>query len=208
MNADVLLSGFVTLLVTVDPLGLIPIFLSLTHDMSRAERWGVALRAGIFTFFVLVFFALAGGHLLAWLAISLPAFRIAGGLLLFWIAFQMVFSKSTEKKQEAADIAVTKDRIRDIAAVPFAIPLMAGPGAITAVILLSARADGSALGIVSLIGLLGAVAAICAGVFMLAAHVSHLLGSTGHLVLSRLLGLILSGLAVQFVIDGLKDAIG
>ena len=204
MNVDMLLSGFVTLLVTVDPLGLIPVFLPLTHGMTRSEQRIVAVQSALFTFVVLVFFALAGSRLLALLSISLPAFRISGGVLLFWISFQMVFAKWSETKQEAATVAVRRDHIRNIAAVPLAIPLMAGPGAITAVILLSGQAGASGFATLSLVGLIALVAVLCALVFSAAAQVSDLIGNTGHLVLSRLLGLILSGLAVQFVIDGVK----
>ena len=122
-------------------------FLSLTQGMSRSERLGVAFRATLIAFCILTFFALGGRNLLDWLGIGLPAFRIAGGLLLFWIAFEMVFELRTDRKQHTADVAVTADHIRHIAAFPLAIPLMAGPGAITAVLLLSARAGALALGL-------------------------------------------------------------
>jgi multiple antibiotic resistance protein len=204
MNVDLLLSALVTLLVTVDPIGLAPIFLSLTHHLSPRQRNGVAMRASLISFGILSFFAMAGERVLQWLGIELPAFRIGGGLLLFWIAFEMVFGQRTERKMHSADSAVTLDHIRDLAAFPLAIPLMAGPGAITAVILLSSRADGSPLHIAALLGLVGVVVAACLGVFMMAGPIARLLGVTGSSVLSRLLGVLLTALAVQFVADGIK----
>jgi len=204
MIANGLISALVTLLVTIDPVGLAPVFLSLTQGMSRSERLGVAFRATLIAFCILTFFALGGRNLLDWLGIGLPAFRIAGGLLLFWIAFEMVFELRTDRKQHTADVAVTADHIRHIAAFPLAIPLMAGPGAITAVLLLSARAGSHWPSLAGLLTLLAIVMAACLAVFVAAARISNLLGVTGRLVLTRLLGMILAALAVQFVIDGLN----
>jgi multiple antibiotic resistance protein len=204
MTREDFLVGLVTLLVTIDPVGLIPVFLSLTRDLDRAARGAIALRASWVAFIILSFFVLAGDWLLRWLAISLAAFRISGGLLLFWIAFEMVFEKRAAREQQTADVAIGRDRIRDVAAVPLAIPLMAGPGAITAVILLASRGDGRVMSLASLLGLIAIVTLICYLVFLTAARLAHLLGATGQHVLSRMLGLLLSALAVQFVADGLR----
>jgi multiple antibiotic resistance protein len=204
MSADPVLSALVTLIVTVDPVGLAPIFLSVTGGMTTRERRIVALRATLISLGILTFFALAGQQLLHWLGIGLPAFRIGGGLLLFWLAFEMVFERRTERKQETATVAVRLDHVRDVAAFPLAIPLMAGPGAITAVILLSSRTDGSVLAVALLLSLVLGVLAACLIVFMAAEKISGLLGRTGSIVLSRLLGVLLTGLAVQFVVDGIR----
>jgi multiple antibiotic resistance protein len=201
MTRESFLVGLVTLLVTIDPVGLIPVFLSLTRGSDRAA---VALRASVVAFLILSFFVLAGDWLLRWLSVSLAAFRISGGLLLFWIAFEMVFEKRAEREQQTADVAVGKDHIRDVAAVPLAIPLMAGPGAITAVILLAAQGDGQLLSLASLLGLIAIVTGVCYLVFLAAGRLAHLLGATGQHVLSRMLGLLLSALAVQFVADGMR----
>ncbi|MBO1073486.1 MarC family protein [Roseomonas marmotae] len=203
MDLDLMLSTIVTLLVTVDPVGLAPIFLSLTHGMSGGERRGVALRATLIATGILIFFAIAGRQLLDWLEIGLPAFRIGGGLLLFWIAFEMVFERRTERKQETADAAID-EHARSIAAFPLAIPLMAGPGAITALILLSSRTDGNALALLALLLLLCFVMALCFLAFLVAGRIVGLLGRTGSLVMTRLLGILLTALAVQFVIDGIR----
>jgi multiple antibiotic resistance protein len=140
------------------------------------------------------------------LSISLPAFRIAGGLLLFSIASEMVFGLRITRQSETADKAV-EEHVRDIAAFPLAIPLMAGPGAITATILLAARAGGDPARIALLIAIIGVIMALCLIVFLAASRVERLLGVTGNTVLSRLLSVLLAALAVQFVIDGVRAVI-
>jgi multiple antibiotic resistance protein len=129
-------------------------------------------------------------------------------MLLFWIAFEMVFHSRGERKAEAARSAVTIDRIRNVAAFPLAIPLLAGPGSITAAILLAERANSDPRLLAILIALIGTVLSCCALVFLLAQYFARLLGVTGNIVLSRLLGVILAALAVQFVIDGGVAAFG
>lgn len=199
-------AALVTMLVTLDPPGLAPIFLSLTRGMSEGERRQVAIRASIIAFCIMAFFAVAGDVVLKALGVSLPAFRIAGGLLLFWIAFEMVFERRTERKQQTAETAITQDHIRNVAAFPLAIPLMAGPGALTAMILLAGRAHGDPLLLATLAVICGLVVFSCLLVFLTATPIAKLLGVTGNIVLTRLLGVILAALAVQFVIDGIKAA--
>lgn len=195
-------SALITLLVTIDPPGLAPIFLSLTRGMTAAERRQVAWRACLIAFGLMTFFGLVGDRLLQALGVSLPAFRIAGGLLLFWIAFDMVFDRRNASDQATANVAVTQDRIRNVAAVPLAIPLMAGPGALTAMMLLAGRAQGEPGLLALLSGLTALVIGVSWLVFLLANPIARLLGVTGNLVLSRLLGVVLAALAVQFVADG------
>ncbi|MBB3020510.1 multiple antibiotic resistance protein [Microvirga lupini] len=202
MLLDYISAALVTLLVTLDPPALAPIFVSLTRGMNASERRRVALRASLIAFCILAFFGLGGEVLLRLLGVGIPAFRISGGLLLFWIAFEMVFERRNERKQHTADIAITEDHIRNVAAFPLAIPLMAGPGAITATILLAGRADGNPVYLGFLIALIALGVASCFAVFMAADRVSRMLGVTGNIVLSRLLGVILAGLAVQFIING------
>jgi len=201
-------SALVTMLVTLDPPGLAPIFLSLTRGMSDGERRQVAIRASIIAFCIMGFFGVAGDIVLTALGVSLPAFRIAGGLLLFWIAFEMVFERRTERKQQTAETAITLDHIRNVAAFPLAIPLMAGPGALTAMILLAGRVGGDPLLLATLAVICGLVILCCLAVFLTATPIAKLLGVTGNVVLTRLLGVILAALAVQFVIDGIKAAVG
>lgn len=196
-------SAVITLLVTIDPFALAPIFLSLTRGMTSAERTRVGIRACIIAFAILAFFGLGGDRVLTLLGVGLPAFRISGGILLFWIAFEMVFERRTDRKQQTAQIAITEDHIRNVAAFPLGIPLLAGPGAITATILLAGRAQNDYLTLGLLLLIIGLCILVSLAVFMTAGRISSLLGVTGNIVLSRLLGVILAGLSVQYVVDGL-----
>lgn len=200
------ISDLTTLLVTVDPIGLSPIFLALTPRLTPRERTEVAVRACAIAFGVLALFTVAGGEILQLLGISLPAFQIAGGLLLFWTAFEMVFGARSDRKHDTADMAVRRDHISDIAAFPLAIPLLAGPGAITAVILLAGRAGPHIVPMLTLLALLAVVMLASFVAFLVADRLSGLLGATGNTVLTRLLGLLLAALAVQFVIAGVLAA--
>jgi multiple antibiotic resistance protein len=203
MPVEFFLSALVTLLVVVDPLGLVPIFTSLTARLPAAARRQVAARAAAIAFGILCGAALIGDWLLRQLGIGLPAFRIAGGLLLFSIASEMVFGVRIVRESQTAEAAV-EEHVRNIAAFPLGIPMMAGPGAITAVILLAGRAEGDPVRLGGLILVIGIVMLACLAAFLLGTRVSKLLGVTGNIVLERLLGVILAALAVQFVIDGVK----
>lgn len=200
---DALFNALVTMLVTIDPPGLAPLFLAVTAGMNRAERMQVAVRSSVIAFFTLALFAIAGAAILALFGITLPAFRVAGGLLLFYIAFEMIFERRQERHEKSAERAITKDMIRNVAAFPLAIPLIAGPGAISAAVLLSGTMPGPTGH-----AMLVAIIALCIGitflVFLLAERVDRFLGETGRSILTRLLGVILAALAVQFVADGIK----
>jgi multiple antibiotic resistance protein len=200
------LSAFVTLFVTIDPPGLAPLFLGITAGMSRAERSQIALRASLTAFAILVLFAVAGTDILELFGITLSAFRIAGGLLLFVIAFEMIFERRHDRHERSADRAVTADQIKHIAVFPLAVPLIAGPGAISATILLSGT-FANPVDRATLILIIAANLAIAWSVFLLAERLGRFLGTTGRIVVTRLLGLILAALAVQFVIDGIAGAI-
>lgn len=202
MPVDYITSALATLLVVADPIFLSALFLGLTGGMAPAQRREVALRASIIAFVILLAAGLGGAQLLALLGISLSAFRIAGGLLLLSAAAEMVFDRRSQRLQATAEKAVSVDHVRNIAAFPLAIPLMAGPGAITAMILLAGRADGRIDHLVALYGVAALVMAACCLCFLMAERISRLLGITGRAVVSRLLGIILAALAVQFVIDG------
>ena len=198
-----LLNAVITLFVTVDPVGLAPIFAAMTVGMAREARRTVALRATLTATAVLIGFALFGDRLLVFLGISLAAFRISGGLLLFWIAFEMVFDRRERRKANAVDTVgvISPDEIAHMAVVPLAIPLISGPGSISATILLSSQAPD----LVALAGLLLVIVAVMAlvlAVFESAGAIDRLLGTTGRAVTSRLLGVVLAALSVQFVADG------
>lgn len=203
MPIDFFISALVTLLVVVDPVGLVPIFVSMTEGLPSKARRQVAVRATLIAFAILCGSALIGDWLLKNLGIGLPAFRIAGGLLLFSIASEMVFGLRIERQARQAEAAID-EQVRNIAAFPLAIPLMAGPGAITATILLAGRAGGELLAMACLLAVIAIVLLCCLVVFAFGERLSKLLGITGNVVLERLLGVILAALAVQFVIDGIR----
>jgi multiple antibiotic resistance protein len=206
MPVEFLISALVTLVVVVDPIGLVPSYLAITHGLPAKARLSVALRACLIAAVILAGAALAGDWLLRTLSITLPAFRIAGGLLLFSIASEMVFGVRIERQSQQAEQAI-EERVRNIAAFPLAIPLMAGPGAITATVLLSGRGNGDPVRLAILLGVIAAVLALCFAVFALAARIAKMLGTTASAVLSRLLGVLLAALAVQYVIDGVRAAL-
>jgi multiple antibiotic resistance protein len=206
MPLEFLISALVTLAVVVDPVGLVPAFVAITQDLPAKSRRNVALRACLIAMAILAGSALVGDWLLRTLSITLPAFRIAGGLLLFSIASEMVFGVRTVRQSRQAEDAI-EEHVRNIAAFPLAIPLMAGPGAITATVLLSGRAGGDPLHMGVLLGVVAAVMLLCYVVFLLATRIASLLGTTANIVLSRLLGVLLAALAVQFVIDGVRVAL-
>ncbi len=203
MPFDFLISAFVTLVIVLDPIGLAPTFVAITHGLPRPSRRQVAIRASLIAAGILAGAALIGHWLLATVGITLPAFRIAGGLLLFSIASEMVFGLRIQRQSETAEQAL-EEQVRNIAAFPLAIPLMAGPGAITATVLLAGRATGQPAMLAALIGVVFLVIAICLLVFLAATRIERLLGITGNVVLSRLLGVLLAALAVQFVVDGVR----
>ena len=207
MALDYLVSALVTLLVVVDPVGLAPTFIGITEGLSASLRRQVALRAALIAGAILIGAALIGNWLLAQLAISLPAFRIAGGLLLFSIATEMVFGVRIRREGETAEHAI-EERARNIAAFPLAIPLMAGPGAITATVLLAGRAQHDPLLLALLLAAVVVVAACCFVAFLFASRLGRVLGVTGNIVLSRLLGVLLAALAVQYVVDGIRAVFG
>jgi multiple antibiotic resistance protein len=197
---DELINAFVTLFVVVDPIGLAPLFLSLTRGIEPAARRKIAAQASAIALLVLFGAALFGDWLLRKLGIGLPAFRIAGGLLLFAIAFEMIFEHRQRRK--ATDAAIAPNAHAGLAAFPLAIPLMAGPGAITASLLLAGRTDGDPMRLIILLLVIGTVVLICLVVFLLAPKIERLLGHTAQMVFTRLLGVLLAALAVQYVVDG------
>jgi multiple antibiotic resistance protein len=201
---DYITSAIATLLVITDPIFMSALFLGLTSEMSKTQRREVALRGSIIAFCILLGAGLGGAKLLQLLGISLSAFRIAGGLLLLSAAAEMVFDRRGQRQQDTVSKAVTVDHVKNIAAFPLAIPLMAGPGAITAMILLAGRAEGDWSKLSALYGVTALVMLSCFLCFLAADRISKTLGITGRAVISRLLGIILAALAVQFVIDGVQ----
>lgn len=204
---DYLTSALATLLVVADPIFLSALFLGLTNNLSVQERREVALRGTLIAFGILVAAGLGGAKLLELLGISLSAFRIAGGLLLLSAAAEMVFDRRSQRLQATADTAVSVDHVKNIAAFPLAIPLMAGPGAITAMILLAGRAEAHMEYLAGLFGVTAIVMFACYLSFLMAERISKIMGVTGRAVITRMLGIILAALAVQFMIDGIMSLV-
>lgn len=205
MLSDYITTALATLLVVADPVFLSALFLGITSGMGLKQRREVAVRGSVIAFCILLAAGLGGAKLLDLLGISLSAFRIAGGLLLLISAAEMVFDRRRQRLQATAEQAISVDQVKNIAAFPLAIPLMAGPGAITAMILLAGRAEGRIDYLLSLYAVAGLVMAACLACFLMAERISRLMGITGRAVMTRLLGIILAALAVQFVIDGVTE---
>lgn len=200
-------ASLVALFVTVDPLGLVPIFVALTPGASPRERMLIARRAVVLAAVVLGLFALSGEAVLRWLGISMPAFRVAGGLFLFLLALEMVFERRAQRREGTAELVAEERAGADIAVFPLAIPLIAGPAAITTTILLADRVGSSAQGRIAL--LFAQIAVLAATWLALAAgaRLARFFGPTLISVLSRLLGLLLGALAAQYVLDGLRTSL-
>ncbi len=202
---DYFINAFATLFVTIDPVGLAPMFLGVTAGLSAADRKRVAIRATVTAALIFLLFFLAGQSVLNVLGISVSAFRVAGGILLFLIAVEMVFGKRQQRKAETAEKAVEHHPPTDfheVAIFPLAIPLIAGPAAISATILLSGQAPDT----LSYLGLAAVIVIIlgsCLFAFLLADRIERLLGDTAQLVITRLLGVLLAALSVQFIADGI-----
>lgn len=194
-----LVPAFVTLFVVIDPIGLGPMFMGVTAGLPENAKRRVGLEASIIAFLVLAGSALFADWLLNALGISLAAFRIAGGLLLFVIAFEMVFERRTSRKSNDA----SPEGLSHIAAFPLAVPLMAGPGAITACVLLAGRANGNWIALGELIAIIALMLAICYAIFFTSSALEKIIGPRGLNVFGRLLGVLLAALAVQFVADGI-----
>jgi multiple antibiotic resistance protein len=203
---ELFVSSFITFFVVIDPPGCAPIYAGLTAGASAVQRRTMAIRAVGVAATILLIFALFGEKLLKGLGIELASFRIAGGIMLFLIALEMVFEKRTQRREDRA-ANVTPEEAEDVSIFPMAMPMIAGPGSIASVMLLMARNDGlersavvfAALGTVLLITL---VALLAAGPLM------RLLGHKIEAVITRLLGVLLAALAVQFVIDGVQVQLG
>ena len=205
---DFLTSSLVTLYVVMDPLLLSALFVGLTHTMTSSQRTEVAWRGPLIAFVILVAVGLGGAKLLDFMGISLSAFRIAGGLLLLWTAWEMVFDRLGPRLEATADVAMDVDHVRNVAAFPLAIPLIAGPGAITAMILLAGKTGGQADLALGLFFVAALVMLTILLAFLGADRISKVLGTTGRAVSTRMLGIILAALAVQFIIDGVLQVSG
>ncbi|RZM09571.1 MAG: MarC family protein, partial [Sphingomonas sp.] len=192
----------ITFFVVIDPPGCAPIYAGLTAGASAAHRRAMAIRAVGVAAAILLVFALFGEDLLRGLGIELASFRIAGGIMLFLIALEMVFEKRTQRREDRA-AKVSPDEAEDVSIFPMAMPMIAGPGSIASVMLLMARNDGIERSLVVLAAL-GTILVLTLVALLAAGPIMRLLGAKIEAVITRLLGVLLAALAVQFVIDGLE----
>lgn len=196
------ITAFVTLFVVIDPIGLAPIFIALTPDQTGAQRRRIGARSLVIAAILLTLFGLTGDAILSGIGISISAFRIAGGLLLFLTALDMLFERRTERREGQAE---GENPAHDPSVFPLAMPLLAGPGALATMILLVGENQGAAHVVMVHVMMLS-VLAICMVLFALATPLARALGRTGTMVVTRLLGMLLAALSVQFVIDGLRGS--
>jgi multiple antibiotic resistance protein len=193
--------AFLTFFVVIDPVGVVPMFVALAGNRPRLEQLRIARKAILVAGGVIVFFALVGGPLLEHLGISLEALRIAGGILLFRIAVDMVFAQWERETKEEQDEA--RERA-DISVFPLAIPLIAGPGTLASVLILAGESRRVELGLWIVLSMAAVVLVIAYFLLRVSSRLRFLLGRTGINVVTRVLGLLLAALAVQYVADGVR----
>jgi len=193
------------LFIIVDPVAGVPVFLAITPDNTPQERRQMARRGCLVAFLVLVFFILCGHLLLDYFGIKNFSVRICGGVLLFVIALEMLYGKQTGTETSRREVRLAEEKT-DISITPLAIPLLTGPGAITTALLFAGRADSLAGHGVLLAGC-GAVFAVSYLFFSQATLLMRILGQLGMTILTRILGLLLAFLAVQYVVDGVTGAL-
>ncbi len=199
MDLAFFITAFTTLFVVIDPFGTTPIFVALTQDMDAKTRRKTAFRSCLTAVFILIAFAAFGEALLGFVGISMAAFRVAGGALLFLTALDMLFDRRTKRREDRAE----EEEHPDPSVFPLAIPLIAGPGSIATIILLAGQHPG-VLGIAEACIVMLAVMSVVLIFFLAGGLIGRILGKTGLNVLTRLLGMLLAALSVQFILDGLK----
>ena len=207
-SATTFLNNFLLIFVAIDPFALIPIFAGITHGLKKNEIKRIYLRATFISFVILLFFSLLGQALLNGMGININSFKIIGGLFLIFIAFEMVFEKRDERRQNLADSAIDKISAISLATFPLAIPLIAGPGAITITMLIAEKSEPELISrVISFLPVMLSV--ILAGVCMwLSSKLVEIISLSLLSVIQRVFGLLLGALAIEYVISGIKNTFG
>ena len=207
-SATTFLNNFLLIFVAIDPFALIPIFAGITHGLKKNEIKRIYLRATFISFFILLFFSLLGQALLNGMGININSFKIIGGLFLIFIAFEMVFEKRDERRQNLADSAIDEISAISLATFPLAIPLIAGPGAITITMLIAEKSEPELISrVISFLPVMLSV--ILAGVCMwLSSKLVEIISLSLLSVIQRVFGLLLGALAIEYVISGIKNTFG
>jgi multiple antibiotic resistance protein len=204
---ELYLSALVTFFVVIDPPGCAPIYAGLTHGATPAHRRSMAIRAVVVAAIILFVFAAVGEAMLHALGVSLSAFRIAGGIMLFLIALEMVFEKRTERREDRAAKVAQTPEVEDVSIFPMAMPMIAGPGSIASVMLMMSRNHGFEK-VAVVLAALATILALTLIALLAAGPLMRLLGARIEAVITRILGVLLGALAVQFVIDGIRISLG
>ena len=195
-----MITAFATMVVIIDPFAIGPMFLALTPGMTARQRRRIAWRSVFIAGLLLLVFAAFGAAVLGFIGISMPAFRVAGGILLFLTALDMLFDRRTKRREGQAEADDDHD---DPSVFPLAIPLIAGPGSIASVILLTGEKPGIE-GLVTVMTITFGVLIIMGLTMQASGYLERVLGKVGINVITRLLGMLLAALSVQFVLDGLS----
>jgi len=201
-----LLKFFVTFLVVVEPVGVIPIFIAMTEGVAESERRRMARRGVIIAGCIFLLFAFGGGQFLRLLNISIDAFRIFGGLLLLLIALEMVFAWQSGSRSSRPEVEESKKKT-DISVFPLAFPFIAGPGSLTTILLAFGPATDDPLLFGGLLLCVALALLVALLTLYLVAPINRVMGVTGSQVLNRLFGVVLGALAVQYVLDGLRGSL-
>jgi len=205
---ETFLVALVALLVIIDPVGTAAVFVGITPRDSEARRRAMAIRASVISVIVLAGFAFVGEFLLRAMGIGLPAFQIAGGLLLFVLAFDMVMQRPSGMRATESERSEAEASDDDVSVFPLAIPLIAGPGAMTSVVLLRGRAGSDYAEIAAMLAALLVALGVTLAALLAAGTMTRVIGKTGTHVIGRVLGVVLAALSAQLVIDGIRQSFG
>ena len=203
---DQAIESIILLFVAVDPIALIPIFASLTQGLTKQECKKVYIHASLVAFGILAAFWLFGGSVLAVMGISMGSFKIIGGLFLIAIAFQMVLEQRQERRQNTADVALDDESLQSLAIFPIATPLIAGPGAMTAALLIAEQRSSDPLEMIINFTPIIFIIALAALAMWLSANLAKRVGPTIIVVIQKIFGILLGALAIEFVVSGIRES--
>jgi len=204
--SEVFLNSFAVLFVAIDAVGIGPLFLSLTYGASTKQRYQIALRSSLIAFIVLLIFAYGGQFFFNWIGVSLNSLKVAGGIILLIIAIEMLLDKRRIRREENASKALSEKTIDEITVFPLSIPLIAGPAALTSIVLLINANSFSSENLLIVYLALASVMIVTLLHMLFSTFIAKFAGKNILNVFSRVIALILASLAIQFVIDGLKSS--
>ena len=205
MNLEFFILCFSSLFALINPIGIVPIYLSITQDYNKRERDKIAIKAILFSFLVLLLFALIGDFIFSFYNITIHGFRIAGGILLLKISFDMIESKRSRSRTTPSEELEAEEK-NDIAYTPLSIPLIPGPGSIASIMILSSEAKNT-IDKLTLFATLIIVLIMTFFIFKVSKNLSKNFGKLGLRILQRIMGLILMVISIEFILKGIKNSI-